>query len=256
MRSLILRWIGLAACLALLAWAFVNLGFWQLDRLDQRRSLNTSVQTHEGAPVVAWEAALAATVDDTGAWQRVSATGVFDAEHQFVIRYRSQGGLTGYEVVTPLRTAQGTVLVDRGFAQRPAGEDFPTLAPPPPGGQITLVGYVRRGEQGDDTAVVPVDGQVRLINPTALAASLPYPVATTGFLSAISLDPPASAGLTPVTPPQLNEGNHFSYALQWFAFAALAVIGLVVFIRADLRDRRRAAARKAARAGTATAAAE
>ncbi len=52
-------------------------------------------------------------------------------------------------------------------------------------------------------------------------------------------------GLVPVEPPELSEGNHFSYALQWFAFAGIAAFGLVVLVRSDLRDRRRAEAEAA-----------
>ena len=52
---------------------------------------------------------------DADQWQRVTATGTFDGEHQFVVRNRNNGENRGYEVVTPLRTATGTVLVDRGF---------------------------------------------------------------------------------------------------------------------------------------------
>ena len=55
------------------------------------------------------------------------------------------------------------------------------------------------------------------------------------------MTPPATDGLVPVDPPELTEGNHFSYALQWFSFAIIAGVGLVVLIRSDLRDRRRAA---------------
>ena len=252
MRTLILRWIGLAACLAVLAWAFVNLGLWQLDRLDQRRAKNETVQTHENSPVVDWASVFTGPISDGQAWQRVTATGTFDAEHQFVVRYRSNAGQTGYEIVTPLRTTAGTVLVSRGFAERPKAQDFPAIAPPPPIGHVSLTGYVRRSEVGDSDATTPYQGQVRLINAAALGATLPYPVAD-GYISLLTVTPAQPAGLTPVRPPELTEGNHFSYALQWFTFALLAGIGLFVFIRADLRDRAKARARAERRAASAAA---
>lgn len=247
MRQLVLRWIGLAACLALMAWAFVNLGFWQLGRLDERRERNESVTTHEGAPVVAWTQVFGAPITDAASWQRVSAVGTFDAEHQFVIRYRSNAGATGYEIVTPLRTVQGSVLVSRGFIERPRDQDFPKVAPPPPLGEVELVGYVRRSEVGDADATTPYQGQVRLINSAAIGATLPYPIVD-GYISLLTLTPTQDPSFTPVAPPELNEGNHFSYALQWFAFACLAGIGLFVFIRADLRDRAKARTRAERRA--------
>lgn len=249
MRTLILRWIGLAVCLAVMAWAFVNLGFWQLNRLTERRENNQTVQAQENSPIREFAEVFGRPISDADAWQRVTVRGTFDAQHQFVVRYRSNAGATGYEIVTPLRTDQGSVLVSRGFVQRPSGQDFPKVAPPPPAGSVTVLGYVRRNEVGDADAVTPTDGQVRVINTPALAVTLPYPVVD-GYLSLITVTPPQSADFVPVAPPELTEGNHFSYALQWFAFAVLAGIGLVVFIRADLRDRRRARARAAKLAAT------
>ena len=82
-------------------------------------------------------------------------------------------------------------------------------------------------------------------------AEIPADVA--GFISLIEVTPAQSAELEPVTPPPLTEGPHQSYAWQWFAFAAIAVIGLFILIRNDLRDRKRAAERKAAGGATAPA---
>ena len=76
-----------------------------------------------------------------------------------------------------------------------------------------------------------------------------YPLVN-GYIGATTSTPAATDGLVPVHPPELTEGSHFSYALQWFAFAGIAAFGLVVLIRSDLRDRRRAAA-EAARAAAA-----
>lgn len=235
MKRLILRWIGLALCVVALAYAFVRLGFWQLDRLEQRREGNQTAVAHENSPVVDWRTVFSRPVTEADQWQRVRAEGTFDATHQYVIRYRSNAGRTGYEIVTPLRTAAGTVLVDRGFAVRPPDEDFPSVAPPPPSGQVVVVGYVRRDEQGDPNAITPVNGQARLINASAIAGALPYPLVA-GYIGALTIEPAQAGGLTAIQPPELNEGNHFSYALQWFSFALLAAIGLVVLIRADLRE--------------------
>ncbi len=236
-----LRWVVMGVAVVCLAVAFVNLGRWQLDRLQQRRDNNGVVVAHEKSAVVDWQTVFGRPIEDADQWQRVRVTGTFDADRSLVVRYRSNGEQTGWEIVTPLRTPQGNVLVSRGFAERPAAEDFPRTAPPPPPGEVTVVGYVRRNEQGGPGAIVPVDGQVRLINSEAVAGTLPYPLVD-GYIGAIELTPAATDGLVPVNPPELTEGNHFSYALQWFAFAAIAGVGLVVLIRSDLRDRRRARA--------------
>lgn len=125
------RWLAIGVVVACLAVAFVNLGRWQLDRLQQRRDSNGTVVAHESAPVADWTTVFTHPLTDADQWQRVTATGTFDPDHSFVLRYRSANGTTGWQIVTPLRTAAGNVLVSRGFAARPTDQDFPATAPAP-----------------------------------------------------------------------------------------------------------------------------
>ena len=245
MRRLWLRWALLIVFVLVLGTVFVNLGQWQLDRLAQRQQRNTATVANEQAPTRPYTDVFTRTITDADAWQRVEARGTFDADHQFVVRYRQNGEADGYQVVTPLQTSAGAVLVDRGFVELPRGTPIPATAPAPPPGEVRVIGYVRRNEQGRAGAVQPVDGQVRLINSEALQTAIPFPVAN-GYLSATSVDPPQQGGLEPVVLPELDEGPHFWYAIQWFMFTAIGVLGIVVFIRADLRERRRGRSRSMA----------
>ena len=232
-----LRWLALAVFVVTLTIAFINLGRWQLDRLDQRRERNSSVVAHENSPVAEFVAVFTRTIVEADQWQRVAVRGTFDPDHQFMVRYRSLGPASGYEVITPLRTTTGAwVLVDRGFGTKRNDEDYPTSVPAPPAGEVAITGYVRRDEQGSTQAVTPVQpgNSIRLVNSAALAGSLPYPVVN-GFISVIELTPAQAGGLAPITPPQLSEGNHFTYAIQWFIFAGMAGLGLVLLIRSDVR---------------------
>lgn len=236
-RPLWPRWVALAVFVITLVVAFVNLGYWQLDRLDQRRERNEAVVVHENAPVLDWSEVFGPVITEGDQWQRVRVTGTFDGEHQFVVRYRSNNGQSGYEILTPLHTEDGRhLLINRGFGARD-GEDFPTTAPPAPTGKVTIVGNVRRNEQGPEHAMIPIDGLVRLVNSDAIAGSLPYPLVN-GYLGLLEMTPPQQGVLVPVLPPELTEGNHLSYAVQWFTFSAMAAIGLVVLIRSDLKARR------------------
>ena len=237
MRRLWVRWALLIAFVAALGTAFVNLGEWQLDRLHQRRDRNITTVRNEQQPVRPWNEVFTRTLTDADAWQRVSATGTFDADHQLVVRYRSSGDTDGYEVVTPLRTATGTVLVDRGIVPVSTGGQIPTAAPPPPAGEVTVVGHVRRDEEGRRSATVPVNGSIRLVNAPAIGATLPYPVAD-GYVGLLSVDPAQTGGFAPVETPEISDGPHFWYAVQWFMFTGIGVLGIVVFIRGDLRERR------------------
>ena len=115
MRRLWLRWALLIVFVVVLGVVFVSMGEWQLERLAQRRERNATTIANEKAPIQPYEQVFSHPITDADQWGRVEARGTFDADHQFVVRYRSNGNLDGYEVVTPLRTASGVVLVDRGF---------------------------------------------------------------------------------------------------------------------------------------------
>lgn len=233
------RWLALAAVVIGLVVAFVNLGNWQLSRLEQRRERNEVVIQHENSPILDFAEVFGRPITEADQWQKVRVTGTFDAAHQYVVRYRSNAGTTGYEVLGVLQTDDGRhLLVSRGFTERPAGQDFPRIAPPPPSGTVTIVGTVRRNETGDDNATVPDQGAIRLINSVAIGRTLPFPVLD-GYLGVVEIAPADPAGLVPVESPDLNEGNHFSYALQWFSFSGLAALGLVLMIRSDVKAKQR-----------------
>lgn len=237
MRRLWLRWALLIVFVGVLGVVFVNLGEWQLDRLAQRRERNATTIANERSPIQPYEQAFSHPITDADQWQRVEARGTFDADHQFVVRYRSNGDLDGYEVVTPLRTASGVVLVDRGLIPLQRGIQIPSAAPAPPAGEVTIVGHVRRNEKGRRAATTPVGNQMRLINSDAIAGTLPYPIKS-GYIGLLTIQPEQAGGFRPIQLPDLSEGPHFWYAVQWFMFTAIGVAGIVVFIRGDLRARR------------------
>lgn len=240
MRRLYLRWLGLLVFVVVLSIAFVNLGQWQLRRLHDRREANAVILANEHRDPIPFARIEGKPVGEADEWQRVEVSGEFDAEQQFQVRYRSNNDVPGIEVVTPLRTDDGRyVLVDRGFFARGRGEPIPDRPPAPPSGRVTLIGHLRASENGRDNAITPVDGQVRLINVPALAATLPYEV-NDGYLGVVEIDAPQAGDPVPVALPELSDGPHFWYAVQWFMFTAIAAAGLIVFIRGDLRERRRA----------------
>ncbi len=232
------RWLALVLFVAVLGVAFVNLGEWQLRRLHQRRADNLIIRANEAAPVADFGQVFDRPIGQDLEWRRVRVTGTFDTGHQYVIRYRNNGGADGYEVVTPLRTASGrSVLIDRGFVPLGGAQQIPATAPAPPAGRVTVLGRARQSETGRDSATVPVAGHARLINTTKMQADLGYPVAD-GYIDVISMQPKDTITTQRIDLPELSDGPHFWYAVQWFMFTGIGVLGVVVFIRGDLRDRR------------------
>ncbi|MGV8844859.1 SURF1 family protein [Tessaracoccus sp.] len=248
MKKLVLRWVALAVFLILLALLFVRLGEWQLDRLEGTKERNDVVAANRDLPVLDYREAMGQAVTETEQWQRLRVVGSYTGE-QYQVRYRNQDG-PGIEVVAVLDTNAGdTVLINRGFIPRQQGKADTEVLPPVPTGDVEVVGFLRRDERGDDTAIVPHDFKVRLINSGAIGASLGRDVLP-GNISLVESIPSNGEVLLPIVPPAASEGNHFSYALQWFAFSLIAVVGIFVLIRSDLADRRKAqrrAERRAAR---------
>ena len=230
------RWIAMGLFAAVLATVFVMLGQWQLRRLDERRENNAVVEAHRALPVVSYDEVMTGTIDDADQWYRVTATGTYTGE-QFQVRYRSLDGAYGSEAVAVLDTTQGeSLLINRGFLVRQPGYPDGGL-PAPPEGDVT--GFVRRNDRGDEGAMTPHENQIRLISSEALGTALGRDLVN-GYVALLESTPSETDVLRPLGEPDLDEGPHLSYALQWFAFTLIGVVGMVVLVRADLRDRREA----------------
>lgn len=223
---------------AVLATVFVTLGQWQLRRLDERRENNAVVEAHRALPVVSYDEVMTGTIDDADQWYRVTATGSYTGE-QFQVRYRSLDGAYGSEAVAVLDTTQGqSLLINRGFLVRQPGYPDGVL-PAPPEGEVTITGYVRRNDRGDEGAMTPHGNQIRLISSESLGAALGKELVN-GYVALLESTPAETDALRRLGEPELDEGPHLGYALQWFAFTMIGVVGMVVLVRADLRDRREA----------------
>jgi surfeit locus 1 family protein len=198
----------------------VSLGVWQLDRLRQRRARNAVTV----ARLVRTPLELPAALPPESLAQRpIHARGVFDYEHERVWPGRSFDAVPGVAVLTPLRLGDGSaVLVDRGWA------------PSPDGYHVDLQGY-REGDTVDVTGLGAVLPRGRGDADAArLADSLPYRIAP--FVVQLVPSPGAPrAGLRRWPPPAITNGPHLGYAIQWFSFATIALVGTFVLLRTTRR---------------------
>lgn len=232
------RWLALGFLVIVVVPSFIMLSRWQLHRLDERRHQNAVVETNSSAtpvPVgtVMTPGAAADSIGDDQDWKQVSATGRYDVAHQVLVRKRPLDGANGYWVVTPLVTDSGAVLaVNRGWLEAKQGATA-TVAdiPAPPAGEVAVVGRVRPSEEAPlpQPADLPA-GQVTDLDVRLVADGAPvYP----GYVDLVSSDPAQAEGLTPIPLPDLTEGPHLSYAMQWVLFAVVAVVGFVLLVRRE-----------------------
>jgi surfeit locus 1 family protein len=233
------RWI-LGALLALVvAVGCASLGLWQLRRLDERRAFNSSVERAVGSAPIPLSRALAHADDPSDlAYRRVSLSGTYDPEREVVVFGRTLEGRTGSEVLTPLvRTDGVAVMVDRGWV--PLDLDTPPVAgAAPPPGRVQVDGILWPPEAEDDVeaGAGPVT-QLGRIDLGRLREQLPYRIQPV-YLRLLEQRPANPLPLPASMPlPPLDEGPHLSYAVQWFIFGSIAVIGYGVLAVRELRDR-------------------
>ena len=243
------RWaifLVVVAALALLAW---RLGEWQFDRLADRKERNALVERNEELPPVPATELMAVGQDvaATDEWRVVEATGTYEEEDTVVVRYRTRDGASGVDLVVPLVLADGTaLLVDRGWVATEDRRASPDDLPPPPPGEVTVTGSVRRDGTGDSTRVD--DLSTRAISSERIGEALGRPVLG-GFVDLRSESPAPATPLAEPELPELDNGPHFFYGLQWWFFGALAVFGFFYLIYDEWRGPRGPRGRRGASRG-------
>lgn len=246
MRLFSRKWIG-ATILALLAvGVMIRLGFWQLDRLEQRRVFNARViQQVEQEPLKITRETL--LLDMSGMeYRKVIVRGRYDFTQEIALRNQVWNDQIGVRLLTPL-IITGTdraVIVDRGWIPQDAylSGDWSEYAEP---GEVTVEGVVRvaqlQADFGKIADPIPASGERlvswNLANIPQIAEQMPYPVISVYVQQSPDgnwTKPPYRSILT----PELSEGSHMSYAIQWFTFASILAVGYPVFVRNEKRNRK------------------
>jgi cytochrome oxidase assembly protein ShyY1 len=230
------RWIAGHVLALVLTAAFVAAGFWQIAR------------NHEANDKLAKEkSAFAASAPDIGTVdpsagaatnERVSATGTYDRAHQSLLRGRSRGDKTGYDVLTPLRLANGDALiVDRGWVSLDRVVNGLGVAGAP-AGRVTVRGRLQRAaplRPGEQAKVEAGVTSLPRVDPARVIAGASYRLLPAYVEAEFQQPlPPTDAPALP-EPKKTARVNHVSYAIQWFSFAAIAVIGWPIVLRRATR---------------------
>ena len=205
------------------------LGYWQLDRAAQKRSLAASYRERAAAPPLDLNAALSPCASVDANWRRVVVEGRWAPEHQVLLDNSVVRGQVGYQVYSLLLLTGSSygVLVDRGWVPAPAyRETAPNVdlaaAPAVVHGIAAPVPFSGLGLAGDvDASLGKGLLRVERVDLGVIAGTLGVNL----LQCTIRLDPAAPAGYLRVWPAAnaLNPARHTAYAWQWFAFAAIAV---------------------------------
>jgi surfeit locus 1 family protein len=216
-----------------------RLGLWQLDRLAERRARNAVVESRLGeAPLLLDAAVLRDALDEEPEalrFRRVRMVGRFDYGRELVVIGRMDNGRPGIHVVTPLVVNDGAaVLVERGWLASSDSRTYDRSAAQEPDSVVVtgvLLQAPPRPLSADGTITWPV--HVVSADPTAVGTLYPYALLP---LVLRRLSPAEGTQLELVALPEQDEGPHLSYALQWFGFATIAVVGSSILYAKRRRD--------------------
>ncbi len=207
---------------------FVRLGFWQLHRLGERRARNALVTARLDAP----DADVRALVGDSASlrFRRAHVTGTPDYAHELVFASRSFKGSPGVNLLTPIRVPgrDTAIIVNRGWVYTPDGETV-DLAKWHDTDSV-FSGFVEEFPSADGAMSSTHPRVFTRLGFGAINKMLPYPVAPV-YLVVLGDSTAAPDRLARLTPPPLDEGPHLNYAIQWFAFALIALVGAGIVIK-------------------------
>ena len=201
---------------------------WQYHRGIDRHARNSMIEANIAAPIISLTSAASDLVKNE--WRTVSTTGAFDASQTILLRNRYFEGKYGFEFLTLFETYSGQKFwVDRGWVKAGATAAIAPTITPPPTNEVSITGRLRLDSslpRGSFFAL-PTNGDgliSKLDSQSQLDTQNYYIDLLSGSES--SLTPKSAAQL-----PELSDGPHMAYALQWLFFAGLVIYGRILIRR-------------------------
>lgn len=232
------RWLVVTLVVLLAFGVMARLGYWQKARLDGRRAANAAIIRQIAAPPLTLDGATLATVDPASLiFRRVIVRGTWDYDHEVELRYRSFDGQPGVHLLTPLRVAGSdqVILVNRGWIPfDQGGPEGRTRFRQGETGEVQGLVYESIPQEGTPTST----GGDRLdaftqVDVAAIGAQLDTPIApfwVRRLPSGDNIVPPRAEGL-----PDLTDGTHMAYMIQWWAFGGTLLVTYVFFANQMMR---------------------
>jgi cytochrome oxidase assembly protein ShyY1 len=222
--------------------SFILLGMWQLGRRNERSDLDVALERRLDQPVVALdsltdEAGLTSAIE----YRQVRVTGTYLAEDEVILQARSHEGRSGHEVLTPLLLDDGTaIVVDRGWVPIDVSGP-PVVGAEVPTGPVEITGYLRQTQVRAGLGPVdPPDGtleRIARVDIERLQQQSAVPLREV-WLQLATQTPEQAALPIAVNAPEPGGGPpHFSYAMQWFAFAAVVGVAYPILMYRTARRR-------------------
>lgn len=230
-----MRKILTATALAVaLIYGCIQGALWQYDRHQVRHDKNSIILANINKPAMT-ESQLINLNDTKRAWRETEITGSFIPTKEILVRNRYHEGKYGFGVITLFKSEQDNFFwVDRGWVVAGKDATTPPITTPVTGDKVEILARVRIANIENQIAgsvfAVPngKDGkQLEKWNETGSVTTQDF------YLDLISTSNSQFDPEVPSTLPEISDGPHLAYSLQWLIFAFLVALALFLVIREE-----------------------
>jgi len=223
---------SLVAVLLILGCLFAS--NWQFSRGSSQSKTNKIISQNLGLPTLD-----SADIDNldpvANQWRSIRISGTFSQDHQELIRNRYFQGKFGFEVLTLFKSDAGpNFWVDRGWVAAGPNAATPPNVPISVSGPVQITARIR-----SENLSRQLQGSFFV---TRVESEKPKSIAKLQGVDAkpyyLDLLPSTDAKILPITEielPELSNGPHYAYAIQWLAFALLVLVGRILLFRETKR---------------------
>ena len=204
---------------------------WQFQRGIDRKDRNSMINSQLQEPPL--ELTSLSSDFSKYEWRTINAVGSFEPNNQILLKNRYFEGVYGYEVLTRFTASDGRALwIDRGWVK--AGKDAatPPVVSEVPTGEVALKTRLRLDQSLPRGAFLALsasgDGMTPKFNLLADSTSEGF------YLDLISGSLPTLTPAVPAQVPELSDGPHLAYSLQWIFFGGLIVYGRILIRRGQI----------------------
>jgi surfeit locus 1 family protein len=231
------RWVIPSLLVITVALICIRLGIWQLDRLNQRRDFNS----HYLAMSTMEPLELPAKSDlEEMEYRRVVAEGIYEFSQQVAIRNQYFQGEYGFHLLTPLVLSDGSaILVDRGWIPYAGNLTRPEWNKYNVDEKVKITGIIRASrERADitgksDPELLPGQQELQIWNFPNLSRiqlQTSYPLLPV-YIQETNADTMDTYPISTPSVVEISEGPHLGYALQWFTFAGIFLVGFPFYMK-------------------------
>jgi len=223
------RWIALTLFLLILIYLFIRLSNWQFDRYDQRVLRNES--TNVALSLAPKKIDSVSQMSDLKQWEKIELTGSYLSDQSKLVRKQYLENNLGFWVITPFKLQNGeNILVNRGWIPIGSSASSNQSIPLAPVGTVNLEGYL---QPFNESITQPKDlplNQVNTIDYMYFESDI-----ANNFYVQLAKSSPMDNQVAIIPLPELSNGPHFSYAIQWILFALLLPIGWYVLLKNETK---------------------